>query len=349
MKSKFSVSLYGSNDVTGGTETYWDWMTSHFNFKQINYNSVRKVFGVPALENLGFCEVDGTEVIEEYVKKLERYSDVKMFIKNGIQLPHYYPKAHTVCVVHNAHKYAAERLYKLGYYNMLSYERIGKVFHHYEEESCKTSDVVVAVSDFMADIIRKTFRKDVHVSSPHVVPHGVNLNVFKPLDKTELRAKYNIPTDKKVGIWVGRFHPQKGWHIMADLIWARQDIHWIVVFMDENDFESSRPNVTIFKKVAQNLMPEIYNLADFMVMPSICESFCLSSLEGTSCGLPVIAFKTGWHWNDESKWGEVVTDWKSSAFQDKIDKVLNGSYEPLETASNYSLEKWKKMMKPVVD
>ena len=67
--------------------------------------------------------------------------------------------------------------------------------------------------------------------SVEVIPIGVDTDLYKPLpNKKELRKKYNIPLDKKVGIWIGTTHPMKGFSHLIEYASENPDIHWILIW-----------------------------------------------------------------------------------------------------------------------
>ena len=52
-----------------------------------------------------------------------------------------------------------------------------------------------------------------------VIPIGVNTDLYRPLNnKLGLREKYNLPKDKKIGIWIGTRHPMKGFSKVLEFL-----------------------------------------------------------------------------------------------------------------------------------
>lgn len=345
-----TMSWFSKNNVTGGTEILWDLFKQHLNTEHIDYERVSNVLssnlgqGFPQYIKLGFPEVEGTLLIEEYYKQLEEIEVPEHLIKNSMQLPFYKAKADTTCLVQDLHKYAAEKLYKLGYYDIFANNRVCKIFHEFQIKSMENSNRIVYVSDFAASQYPN------HPGT--VIPHGLDTSIFKPYSpekKLELRKMLGIAPDKKVGLWVGRFHPQKGYHIMTNLAKKFKDVQWVFAFMDSMaDREPYAKNVMFTKPLKYIDMPRLYNIADFFVLPSLCESFGLASLEAAACGVPVVHSNTGWLWNRDFKGGVVVKDWETSAYADAIDRVLKEKFEPRKEAEEFTITKWiqnwKKML-----
>jgi len=177
------------------------------------------------------------------------------------------------------------------------------------------------------------------------------------MNKEKLREKYGIPKDKTVAVTVQKFHPIKGWHIIAYLIKNYPDIFWIVVFtvkIEERSRVRSK-NVKIFYKLPREQMVEIYNLADFSIQPSACESFNLCTAEAMSCNIPSIVSNTGFI-NDLgkiglTKYGYVVDEWNNTAkYIEAIDMILNKSkFKPRDIiVEKFNQDIWRRKWQRLV-
>ena len=146
-----------------------------------------------------------------------------------------------------------------------------------------------------------------------VIPLGVNSELFHPMDKIEMRKKYNIPKDKTVKIFVGSQHPVKGFDKITKMINENQDIFWILVLKDNKIPDGH--NYKVFVKVSQNILSELYNCADVCVSRSITESFGLSLVEAMFCNIPVDVPKIGIFWD----WEPDMENARTEAFKKKLD------------------------------
>ncbi len=143
-------------------------------------------------------------------------------------------------------------------------------------------------------------------SSPErisVVPCGVNLKLFQPIDKEIARKQLGFGEDKIV-LFVGRIEPLKG---VAQLLRAMQYLQnghqarLVVVGGDEHSQDevkrlqklsrdlSMESPVTFLGVVKHEELPKFYSAADVCVIPSYYESFGLVVLESLACGTPVVA------------------------------------------------------------
>ena len=151
-----------------------------------------------------------------------------------------------------------------------------------QEENLYSADLIVTNS-IQTSISYKEF-------DMKIIPIGVNENLFRPLDKINLRVKYGIKANK-VGIFVGSFSEVKGWSKVKKCINERRDIFWIVVSKYDENFENE--NVMKFSNIDQEKLAELLNCADFFIIGSPVETQCLAALEANLCNLPVVMPKVG--------------------------------------------------------
>jgi len=57
-------------------------------------------------------------------------------------------------------------------------------------------------------------RQGLPKSRVHVIPNGVNLNIFKPYDRNEARKQLSLPTDKLIVLTISKIQPRKGLHTL---------------------------------------------------------------------------------------------------------------------------------------
>jgi D-inositol-3-phosphate glycosyltransferase len=172
-----------------------------------------------------------------------------------------------------------------------------------------------------------------------VVPCGVNLKQFKPLDKAQARQYLGLGNDRII-LFVGRIDPLKG---IDKLIKAlpylsnTQGLKLLVIGGGEN----SQHEIEQLRKLAYNLkiqnsvafldlvrheqLPYFYSAADVCVVPSYYESFGLVALESLACGTPVVATDVGDFKNiiREGENGYVVRDNVPHHLADRIALLLS--------------------------
>jgi D-inositol-3-phosphate glycosyltransferase len=141
-----------------------------------------------------------------------------------------------------------------------------------------------------------------------VVPCGVNLDLFRPLDKAAARQQLGFAQDESVVLFVGRFAPLKGIDkLLAAMAHLKhyQQLRLVIVGGDGNNAPESQrlqglsrelsiqDSVTFVGRIEQSMLPPYYSAADVLVVPSHYESFGLVALESLASGTPVVATRVG--------------------------------------------------------
>ena len=141
----------------------------------------------------------------------------------------------------------------------------------------------------------------------NVVPAGVDLELFQPMDRQAAREVLGI-REERIILYVGRIEPLKGLDLLVETA-AQMDtgesVRMIVVGADVNgDREIDRvkelakerdleDQIDFVGQVEHSDLPLYYNAADVCVVPSYYESFGLVALESMACGTPVVASRVG--------------------------------------------------------
>ncbi|MBI4296521.1 MAG: glycosyltransferase [Chloroflexi bacterium] len=139
-----------------------------------------------------------------------------------------------------------------------------------------------------------------------VVPCGVNLSLFQPIDRR--RARQHLGLDNgKIVLFVGRIETLKGIDslVRAVSLLKTTDVSLVIIGGDAR----SRKEIGSLKKLASDLgianrvdflglvkqekLPYFYSAADVCVVPSRYESFGLVALEALACGTPVVSTRVG--------------------------------------------------------
>lgn len=140
-----------------------------------------------------------------------------------------------------------------------------------------------------------------------VVPPGVDLAAFQPIDRRHARRKIGYG-DERLLLFVGRLERLKGVEVAIRALALlrdrkHDDVRLLILGEDSRNGEESekrrlkaiasdlgvRDRVDFIGSVAHDDLPSYYGAADVCVMPSYSESFGLVGLEAQACGCPVVA------------------------------------------------------------
>ena len=174
-----------------------------------------------------------------------------------------------------------------------------------EAEVMASADRIIAFSAHERDAMARLY--DADATKVSLVPCGVDLSVFRPLDQESVRARLGL-NGEKILLYVGRIEPLKGLDLLVETA-AQMDtgecVRMIVVGADANGgLELERvkqlakerdleDQIDFVGQVDHTDLPLYYNAADVCVVPSYYESFGLVALESMACGTPVVAARVG--------------------------------------------------------
>jgi D-inositol-3-phosphate glycosyltransferase len=174
-----------------------------------------------------------------------------------------------------------------------------------EAELAQQADLLIASTEDEAQELVHGYGAD--QQRVRVVPPGVDLGMFQPVDRAEARRKIGYDAGG-ILLFVGRLERLKGVEIAIrslGLLRDRQhdDVRLLILGEDSHEGDESekdrlkaiaaevgvRDRVDFIGSIAQHELPYFYAAADVCVMPSYSESFGLVALEAQACGCPVVA------------------------------------------------------------
>ena len=174
-----------------------------------------------------------------------------------------------------------------------------------EAEAMATSDRIVAFSPHERDAMARLY--DANPGKVSMVPCGVDLSVFRPLDQKTARDLLGL-NGEKILLYVGRVEPLKGLGLLVETaaqIDSEDGVRMMVVGADANGGQEMdrvkqlakdrdlEDQIDFVGQVDHTELPLYYNAADVCVVPSYYESFGLVALESMACGTPVVATRVG--------------------------------------------------------
>ena len=200
-------------------------------------------------------------------------------------------------------------------------------------------DRLVAVSEFVKELLRKRFR--IADSRIQVIPNAVDPSPFERVDSQavrHLREVLGISGKSKVLITVGKLNPPKGHRYvleaLASLCRESSDLLWLVVGegisrveLEEQVQKEGLQRYVRFLGLRSDV-PELLALSDLFVFPSLSEGLPFVLLEAMAAGKPCIGFRIGPMPEviDDGKTGFVVEPFSSAAFTAAIRLLLTDSW-----------------------
>jgi alpha-1,6-mannosyltransferase len=132
---------------------------------------------------------------------------------------------------------------------------------------------------------------------------GVDTETFRPgADRDALRAKLDLPRDKKILLYVGRLSAEKNITMLLaafeELHARHPGTHHLVIVGDGPlrrilPATRHRTGALTWRSYIQDnaKLAEYYHAADLFIHPGICETFGLVILEAQACGLPCVGIR----------------------------------------------------------
>ena len=174
-----------------------------------------------------------------------------------------------------------------------------------EQAVMKKADAVVVTTEQERIDLQRLYHVD--GGNVRVIPAGVDLELFRPMNKAEAKDILGWNGQPTI-LYVGRIEPLKGVELVVRAL-ARMETADGVRFVVAGGDPGFDGHLDELKRVAQSVgvedkvafvgsvehaeLPTYYNAADVFVLPSYYESFGLAALEAMACGTPVVASGVG--------------------------------------------------------
>jgi glycosyltransferase involved in cell wall biosynthesis len=137
-----------------------------------------------------------------------------------------------------------------------------------------------------------------------VIPNGLDVKTYKPLDKSFSRRALNLPQDKKLvlfGAMFGTGDRRKGFHLLKPALKMLQKAEQsnqidLVVFGGGSQDHISELgfNVHILGRLSdESSLALAYSAADVFVAPSTEDNLPNTIMEASACGTPCVGFQIG--------------------------------------------------------
>lgn len=150
------------------------------------------------------------------------------------------------------------------------------------------ADMLIAVSEFTKGEIIEQMKID--EDKIKVVPMGVDLSMYKPMNKETCKRALGLNVDEKHILVVASNAPHKRMDItkavFKEVMKCREKIKLLKVGYGQTLEGQGIINLGF---VPEEKMPIVYNAADVLLHTSEYEGFGMPLLEAMACGLPIVA------------------------------------------------------------
>ena len=189
----------------------------------------------------------------------------------------------------------------------------------------------------------------------HFVPNLIDCQTYSSTTqelrkkRDNLRKKWEIPDGNTVFITPARLAWVKGIHTFVELLKQVDDVNKVTMLvpgmgpdkeMIENTIKKTNLDVRLLGYQQQNIVMELYAIADFFVLPSLSDPNPLTCIEALWCGLPLLVSKHVGNYPEVIENGQngYVFDYtKTTEAVGLITKLLHSSVEWKHKASRCSL------------
>lgn len=191
---------------------------------------------------------------------------------------------------------------QLSLYTDSIYEDYNTLFYNAYINDINSINQSLKYSTFRMFTKKEYYNKYKHYGTAEILDIPINKNIYKKMNASELRQKYNINTNLKVGIWMGNTSPIKGFDLFLKCFNDNNDIFWIIILDTHHDniAFTNNENILVHNTITGEIMPELFdsekitaellNCADFFLSTNRTNNYFYSELKAVSCDIPIIKF-----------------------------------------------------------
>lgn len=202
-------------------------------------------------------------------------------------------KCKLICSLHGAHDIAV-------------YDKKGKIagfiYSFLQKFSFKHTDSLIAVDQSTADYYKTKYpfiKKKIKV-----IPIAVDVDLFFPMIKKDVRAKNKLCLNGKIIIFVGRLEKEKNIKLLIDSFNIAskkiKNLNLLIVGTGKDEttlkkyVESNMIKNIIFRgEVSNTQIPELINCADLLALTSYYEGSPNVVKESIACNIPIVSVDVG--------------------------------------------------------
>ncbi len=155
--------------------------------------------------------------------------------------------------------------------------------------AARSAQAVVANSRATAGYVRRLGVR------AEIIPPGVDMDVFRPGDRSAARRKLGLSGQVPIALFLGRLDGDKGPDVFAEAVSGL--VGWTGLIVGNGPLEPQLrarwPLVQYHHGIRHSAVPDWVRASDVVVVPSRSEGLGLVAVEALACGVPVIAARVG--------------------------------------------------------
>ena len=270
-----------------------------------------KVLDVPWFPHHEFAKLPDKEEMGRYWVHYPRYTypiPKKLFYRLS---PSFYSSAVTKYVLANIKKPSLIHCHNPypdgpGVLKIVDHWKVPFVMHlrgsmdYYLDRACMKqlikslhkADAIISVNEKQKEYF---IRKGVNAHKIHVIPNGVDTELFKPRNKTALRKKLDLPLNKKIILFIGALIPLKDIDTFIAATKTIPDVK--IVMLGEGPLrkkiEKELPHALLPGTVSREKTSHYLSAADMLVISSVSEGRPNTMYEALASNLAIVATEVG--------------------------------------------------------
>jgi glycosyltransferase involved in cell wall biosynthesis len=131
-----------------------------------------------------------------------------------------------------------------------------------------------------------------------VIPNGLDLQKFKPINRLKAKEDLNLPLDKNLilfGAMKSTKDKRKGFQYLKSALNVLSEYldFEAIVFGNSDKYRQLNSPIKYMGNVPDTMLTKLYSAADVFVAPSVEENLSNTVMESLACGTPCVAFNIG--------------------------------------------------------
>ena len=219
-------------------------------------------------------------------------------------------------------------------YPPINFDNTKKVLAQKKKWILDIQPIVVCPSSWLANRVKVAYPT---LEQIIIIPNGINTEIFKPVNQTQVRNKLGLPLNKKIVLFVAEFstnNPFKGGAIIRNLIADPTFTELVFITVGGENTTGFLNHITYPYIDKDTDLANLYAASDVLLYPTQADNLPLVVLESMACGTPVIASALGGipEIITTNQNGLLVHNFKNEhAFKDVLLEYLNLSKESLDS------------------